>query len=153
MVYVCSVLPTIDDKNNERREKANEMIRATCEEKDATVVNNDLNFTYRDGSCDKAAFVTNGIHLSAHGLTKLLSNISLSGALRPTNINWLPVLSNIEPPPIRRDRATLQEYKKAQQLTNRVHIKDILRDPPKSRLRSRRLFVAEAARHASLNQT
>ena len=34
------------------------------------------------------------------------------GALRPTNINWLPVLSNIEPPQIRRDRATLQEYKK-----------------------------------------
>ena len=29
-VYVCSVLPTIDNKNNERREKANEMIRATC---------------------------------------------------------------------------------------------------------------------------
>ena len=28
-VYVCSVLPTIDNKNNERREKANETIRAT----------------------------------------------------------------------------------------------------------------------------
>ncbi len=25
-IYVCSVLPTIDNKNNERREKANEMI-------------------------------------------------------------------------------------------------------------------------------
>ncbi len=37
-VYVCSVLPTIDNKNNERREKAYEMNRATCEEKDATFV-------------------------------------------------------------------------------------------------------------------
>ena len=45
------------------------MTRATCEEKDATVVNNDLNFTYRDGCCDEAAFVKDGIHLSAHGLT------------------------------------------------------------------------------------
>ena len=45
---------------------------------------------------------------------------TMSGALRPTNINWLPVLSNIEPPQIRRERATLQEYKKAQQLTDCV---------------------------------
>ena len=37
-----------------------------------------LNFTYRDGSCDEAAFVKDGIHLSTHGLNKLLSNISLS---------------------------------------------------------------------------
>ena len=78
---------------------------------------------------------------------------TVSGALRPTDINWLPVLSNIEPPQIRRDRATLQEYKKAQQLTDRVPIKGILRDPSKSRLRSRRPFVAEAAGLACLNQT
>ncbi len=50
-------------------------------------------------------------------------------------------------------RATLQEYKKAQQLTDRVPIKEILREAPKSRLRSRRLFLLEAARLASLNQT
>ena len=78
---------------------------------------------------------------------------TVSGALRPTNIYWLPVLSNIEPPQIRRDRATLQEYKKAQQLTGRVPIKEILRVPPKSRLRSRRPFVIEAARLSNLNQT
>ena len=78
---------------------------------------------------------------------------TVSGALRPTNINWLPVLSNIKPPQIRRDRATLQEYKKAQQLADRVPIKEILREPHKSRLRSRRPFVAEAARLASLTQT
>ena len=41
-------------------------------------MNNDLNFTYRDGSCDEAAFVKDGIHLSAHGVSKLLSNVSLS---------------------------------------------------------------------------
>ena len=79
---------------------------------------------------------------------------TVPGALRPTNINCLPVLSNIEPPTdIRHDRATLQEYKKAQQLTDRVPIKEILHEPLKSRLRSRRPFVIEAARLANLNQT
>ena len=77
----------------------------------------------------------------------------VSGALRPTNINLLLVLCNIEPPQIRRDRATLQEYKKAQQLSDSVPIKQILRDLPESRLRSRRPFVIEAARLANLNQT
>ena len=70
---------------------------------------------------------------------------TISGALRPANFNWQPVLSNIEPPQIPRDRATLQEYKKAQQLTDRVPFKEILREPPKSRLKSRRPFVIEAA--------
>ena len=42
---------------------------------------------------------------------------TVSGALRPTDMSWLPVLSNIEPPHIRRDRATLQEYNMYQQLT------------------------------------
>ena len=59
-VYVCSVLPTSANKNDERRERANEMIRATCKVKNANFINNDLNYTYRDGSCDEAAFV-NGI--------------------------------------------------------------------------------------------
>ena len=54
------------------------------------------------------------------------------------------MLSNIEPPQIRPDRATLQEYKKAQQLTDHAPIKQILREPPKSRP-----FVTKVARLAS----
>ena len=77
------------------------MTRATCEEKDATVVNNDLNFTYRDGCCDEAAFVKDGIHLSAHGLTKLLSNISLSQPSQPpasrTTKNRMPSRQGLPP--------------------------------------------------------
>ena len=84
----------------------------------------------------------------------LVSYVCLSiGQDQPTPTGCLPVLSNIEPPQIRHDRATLQEYKKAQQLTDRVPIKEILREPPMSRLRSRRPFVIEAARLANLNQT
>ena len=74
---------------------------------------------------------------------------TVSGALRQTNTNWLPVLSKH----IRRDRATLQEYKKIQQLTDRVPINEILREPPMSRLRSRRPFVIETARLVNLYQT
>ena len=65
---------------------------------------------------------------------------TVSGTLRPTNTNWLALLNNIEPPQNRRDRATLQ----AQQRTYHAPIKVILREPPKSRLISRRLFVMEA---------
>ena len=92
--------------------------------------------------------------MKQHATNSLLAGKGLySGALRPTNINWLPVLSNIKPPQIRCDRATLQEYKKAQQLMDCVPIKEIIREPTMSRLRSRRPFVAEAVRLASLNQT
>ena len=65
------------------------------------------------------------------------------------------MLSNIEPPQIRRDRSYFYPagVQKAQQLTDRVPIKEIPREPPKSRLRSRRPFVIEAEWIASLNQT
>ena len=90
-------------------------------------------------------------HLSHTQLNNTMRTVS--GAPRPTTINWLPVLSNIEPPHIRRDRATLQEYNKAQQLTDRFPIKKILREPPKSRIRSHRPFVIEVARLVSLHHT
>ena len=77
-VYVCSVLPTSANKNNERRERANEMIRATCEVKNAKkFINNDLNFTYRNGSCDEVAFVKDGIHLSTHGLSNTVEHFTI----------------------------------------------------------------------------
>ena len=78
---------------------------------------------------------------------------TVADTLTPTNINWLPVLSNIEPAQIRRDRVTLQEYNKGQQLTDHTPIKDILREPPKSRLISYRRSVIETAELATLNQT
>ena len=64
---------------------------------------------------------------------------TVSGILRPTNINLLPVLSDIEPP---------QECKKAHAST-----KEILSEPPNSHLISRQRFVIVAALLASLNQT
>lgn len=37
---------------------------------------------------------------------------TISGTLKPTNTLWLPTLSNIHPPDIRRDVATLREYER-----------------------------------------
>ncbi len=91
--------------------------------------------------------IHSNICINANSLLKF--NSTISGTLRPTNINWRPVLSNIEPPQIRRDGATLQEYKKYQQLMDYVPIKEILCEPPKSGLRSRRPFVIEAARNGA----
>ena len=71
---------------------------------------------------------------------------TVSGALRPTNINWLPVLSNMEPPQIRRDRRSTRRLSSSR-------IVSPSREPPKARLRSRRPFVTEAAGLACLNQT
>ena len=96
------------------------------------------------GRCTHVQHVDTQLNIAMH---------TVSGVHRPTNTSWLPVRSNIEPPQIRRDRATLQEYKKDQQLTDRVPIKEILREPPKLCLRSRRPSEAEAVRLASLNQT
>ena len=73
-VTVCSILPTVNGKNKERRDKVNDLLRKTCAEKEAIFVDNDFNFTYRDGSCDDAAFGHDGVHLSGHGLSKLMRN-------------------------------------------------------------------------------
>ena len=55
-------------------------------------------------------------------------------------------LSNIEPPHISRDRETMQEYKKAHQLTGRVPIEEILHGLPKSRLQVCSHFVIDSCR-------
>ena len=78
---------------------------------------------------------------------------TVSGALKPTNVNWLPVLSNIEP---HRFAVTVLPCRTTIRLSSSrivFPIKELLREPPMSRLKYRRLFVIEAARLANLNQT
>ena len=56
------------------------------------------------------------------------------------------------PSPLRRNRATQQAHNDAKQPTDHVPVNETLREPPKSRINSRRYFVTEAARLASLNR-
>lgn len=62
---------------------------------------------------------------------------TISGTLRPTPLPWLPVLSNIAPPHIRREVATAKLVEKIRE-NPRLPLHQDLFHPPRTRLRSRR---------------
>ena len=61
---VGSVLPW-RDHDPERLAKVNGAIRETCREMCVKYVDHDGNFTFRDGTVDEAAYVSDGLHLSS----------------------------------------------------------------------------------------
>ena len=52
-------------------------MRSTCVDHDVLFVDNDVNFTFRNGSVDDTAFQRDGIHLSESGTDRLLRNLDL----------------------------------------------------------------------------
>ncbi|KAK2140202.1 hypothetical protein NP493_5758g00001 [Ridgeia piscesae] len=52
-------------------------MKETCNEVDVKFVDNDANFTFRNGAADDAAFQRDGLHLSESGVGRLLLNLSL----------------------------------------------------------------------------
>lgn len=77
--------------------------------------------------------------------TKLNQTMRIvSGTLRSTPLPWLPVLTNITPPDLRRKAATQKKYRKLK--TNpQLPIHQILNKTPPARLTSRRPFWTEGA--------
>ena len=75
-VTVGSVLPW-SDHDPERLEKVNGAIRDTCREMCVKYVDHDGNFTFRDGTVDEAAYVSDGVHLSRGGVDRILANFAL----------------------------------------------------------------------------
>ena len=69
-VTVGSVLPW-RDHDPERLGKVNGAIRET------KYVDHDGNFTFRDGTVDEAAYVSDGLHLSRGGVDRMLANFAL----------------------------------------------------------------------------
>ena len=53
-------------------------VKEACNEADVTFVDNDANFTFRNGAVDDAAFQRDGLHVSESRVGKLLLNLSLS---------------------------------------------------------------------------
>ncbi len=49
-----------------------DQLQAACEENNATFVDNENNFTFRNG-----AFANDGLHLSDSGVDRLMSNLGL----------------------------------------------------------------------------
>jgi hypothetical protein len=67
---------------------------------------------------------------------------TIAGVLKPTQNQWLPVLSNIHPPHLRRNAHTLREWTRAKSNTSLLNL--ALANPPDTRLKSRKPFWTRA---------
>ena len=57
--------------------EVNERLKATCDELEVKFVDNDANFTFRNGMVDFATLDRDETHLSQNGTERLMSNLSL----------------------------------------------------------------------------
>ena len=78
-ITVSSVLPVIKGNavNLGRLIEVNDQLKSTCDELDVKFVDNDTNFTFRNGTVDFATPNRDGIHLSQSGTGRLMTNLSL----------------------------------------------------------------------------
>ena len=78
-ITVSSVLPVIRDNAIKlgRLIEVNERLKATCDELEVKFVDNDANFTFRNGMVDFATLDRDETHLSQSGTERLMSNLSL----------------------------------------------------------------------------
>ena len=61
-VTMSSVLPLKHQANPQRLAEVNKQIIATCDETDATLIDNDAKFTFRNGAVDASAFQKDGLY-------------------------------------------------------------------------------------------
>ena len=76
-VKMSSILPSKNATNSERLSNLNAKVRSTCVDHDVVFIDNDVNFTFRNGAVDDAVFQRDGIHLSESGTDRLLRNLDL----------------------------------------------------------------------------
>ena len=76
-VTVSSVLPCSKGANPEQLAEVNDAIKLVCDDMDIIFVDHESNLTFRNGNVDTSAFLADGIHLSASGVDRVLSNLSL----------------------------------------------------------------------------
>ena len=72
---MSSLLSSKNTPNSERLSHLNMKVTSTCVDHDVLFVDNDVNFTFRNGAVDDAAFQRDGVHLSESGTDRLLRNI------------------------------------------------------------------------------
>ena len=75
---VCSVLPRTDKDLNEKRLSVNENLKTACDTVNAKFVNADETFLLRNGKVNAANLVTDGLHLSKHGVDNLLQTCNVT---------------------------------------------------------------------------
>ena len=76
-VTVSSVLPCSKGANPEQLAEVNSAITHLCDDMNVIFVDHESNLTFRNGDGDTSAFHADGIHLSASGVGRMMSNLSL----------------------------------------------------------------------------
>ena len=78
-ITVSSVLPVIKGNavNLGGLIEVNDQLKSTCDEMDVKFVDNDTNFTFRNGTVDFTTLNKDGIHLAQSGTGRLMTNLSL----------------------------------------------------------------------------
>ena len=78
-ITVSSVLPVNkgDGVYLGRLIEVHDQLKSTCDEMDVKFVDNDTNFTFRNGTVDFTTLNRDGIHLSQSGTGRLMTNLSL----------------------------------------------------------------------------
>ena len=71
-IKVSSVLPRKDKDLKEKTKCLNEQLKSMCEKDGHTFINNDPMFHLMNGNINEAFLVSDGLHLSKHGLDSLL---------------------------------------------------------------------------------
>ena len=93
-VRLSSVIPTTRRTDVQRRNTLNDQLRTTCEENNATFVDNDNNFTFRNGAHENLQTLPRirpthpdmpNIKFGQIGIAKLFNNINSSKARGPAN--------------------------------------------------------------------
>lgn len=78
-VYLASVIPRSDDENHgEKLSKLNALLDGISSDNNVSLVDNDKNFRYKDGSIDESLLLADGLHLTEVGIKKLINNLGLS---------------------------------------------------------------------------
>ena len=94
-ITASDVLPVITGNEIKlgRLIEVNDRLKSTCGELDVKFVDNDTNFTFRNGTVDFATFNRDGIHLSQKGTGRLMTNLSCqsySDTIRTIAQHWKP---------------------------------------------------------------
>ena len=76
-VTVSSVLPCSKGANPEQLAEVNSAIKQVCDDMNVIFVDHESNLTFRNRDVDTSAFHADGIHLSASGVDRVCSNLSL----------------------------------------------------------------------------
>ena len=76
-VTISIVLPSTAGTQDDNIQEINNFLKNKCPDRGAWFVDNDTNFLFGDGSCDTSAFKSDCICLSANGVERLMSKMSL----------------------------------------------------------------------------